>query len=96
MISMTPAEYMQGRADGYRIIDTSNTPSIPGAFYVDLTEINGEIEGISKDEKLLLVCNRGKRAYLTQNRMRYYGYTNTVVLEGSTLFNVVKPTSAKR
>lgn len=96
MVSMTPAEYMQGRADGYRIIDTSNTPSIPGAFYVDFTEINGEIEGISKDEKLLLVCNRGKRAYLTQNRMRYYGYTNTVVLEGSTLFNVVKPTSVKR
>ena len=95
MISMTPAEYMQGKADGYRIIDTSRTPAITGATYVDFTKINGEIEGIAKDEKLLIVCNRGRRAYLTQNRMRHYGYANTVVLEGSTLFNVVKATAVK-
>lgn len=95
MVSMTPAEYMKGKADGYRIIDTSRVPSIQGATYVDYTRINGEIDGISKDEKILLVCNRGRRAYLAQNRMRHYGYTNTVVLEGSTLFNVVKPTAVK-
>lgn len=95
MVSMTPAEYMQGNAEGFRIIDTSNVPSIQGATHVDFTRINGEIDGISRDEKLLLVCNRGRRAYLTQNRMRHFGYTNTVVLEGSTLFNVVKPTAVK-
>ena len=95
MVSMTPEEYMQGKADGYRIIDTSNTPSIEGATYVDFTKINGTVEGISKDEKLLLVCNRGRRAYLTQNRMRHFGYENTVVLEGSTIFNVVKATAVK-
>ena len=36
--------------------------------------------------KLLLVCTKGKRAYLTQNRLKYYGYTNTTVLEGGTTF----------
>lgn len=29
----------------------------------------------------------GKRAYLLQNRLKYYGYTNTKVLEGGTTFN---------
>ena len=42
------------------------------------------------DEKLLLICNKGKRAYLLQNRMKFYGYTNTRVLEGGTLFNDVE------
>ena len=36
------------------------------------------------------MCAKGKRAYFLQNRMRYYGYTNTVVLEGATFFNDVK------
>ena len=32
----------------------------------------------------------GKRAYFLQNRLKYFGYTNTVVLEGATFFNDVK------
>ena len=39
------------------------------------------------DEKLLLVCAKGKRAYLTQNRLRHYGYTDTLVLEGGVTVN---------
>lgn len=89
-VSMTPAEYASGKADNYRVIDASQAPSIHGATYVDFTKVNGEIKGIGKDEKLLLVCNRGKRAYFLQNRMKHFGYTNTVVLEGSTFFNDVK------
>lgn len=94
-VSMTPAEYAAGKAKGYRIIDVAPKPSIPGATFVDLTKVNGEIEGIGKDEKLLLVCVRAKRAYFLQNRMRYYGYTNTVVLEGATTFNDVKVDGVK-
>ncbi len=45
--------------------------------------------GFDKDEKLLLVCAKGKRAYMLQNRLKYYGYTNTRVLEGGTTFNQV-------
>lgn len=92
---MTPAEYAAGKAEGYRVIDVSPTPSIQGADFVDLTKVDGEIQGIGKEEKLLLVCSRGKRAYFLQNRMRHYGYQNTVVLEGATFFNQVKVPEAQ-
>lgn len=94
LVSMTPAEYAEGKADGYRVIDAGMKPSIHGADFVNLTEVNGEIPGIAKDEKLLLVCARGKRAYFLQNRLRHFGYTNTVVLEGSTVFNDVRVKNA--
>jgi len=38
-------------------------------------------------KKLLLVCDKGKRAYLLQQRLKAFGYTNTLVLEGGTIFN---------
>lgn len=84
--TMTPAQFANGEAEGYKIVDTSIAPSLPNAPYVQLTEVNGEIAGYGKDEKLLLVCNKGRRAYLLQNRMKFYGYTNTKVLEGGTTF----------
>ncbi|MDD7220299.1 MAG: FAD-dependent oxidoreductase, partial [Clostridia bacterium] len=90
LVSMTPAEFLQGKAEGYRIIDAGLKPSIHGADYVNLTDVNGEIPGIGKDEKILLVCAKGKRAYFLQNRLRHFGYTNTVVLEGATFFNDVR------
>ena len=93
-VSMTPAEYAAGKAEGYRVVDVQPEPAIRGAFYVNLGKVNGEIEGLGKDEKILLVCAKGKRAYFLQNRMRYYGYTNTVVLEGATFFNDVKVPNA--
>ena len=89
-VSMTPAEYAAGKAEGYKVVDVAPEPQIRGAFFVNLASVKGEIEGLGKDEKLLLVCARGKRAYFLQNRMRYYGYTNTVVLEGATFLNDVK------
>lgn len=90
LTSITPAEYKAGAAEGYKVMDVSLSPSIDGAPYIDLTKINGEVPGFGKDEKILVVCNKGKRAYLTQNRLKYYGYTNTVVLEGGNIFTDVK------
>lgn len=90
LVSMTPREYLDGKAEGYTIIDVAPTPSIRGARHIDLSKVNGELEGIAKDEKLLLVCVKGKRAYFLQNRLMHYGYTNTVVLEGATFFNEVR------
>lgn len=87
LVSMTPAEYAAGAAAGYRIIDVNAVPTIPGADFVDLAQVNGPLPGIGPDERLLLVCTRGKRAYFLQNRLRYYGYTHTAVLEGALTFN---------
>lgn len=90
IVSMTPAEYAAGKAEGYTVVDVAPEPSIRGAVYVNLGAVNGEIKGLGKEEKLLLVCAKGKRGYFLQNRLRHYGYTNTVVLEGATFFNDVK------
>ncbi len=92
--SFSPAEYAAGAAKEYTVLDILPAPGIPGARWVNLSETNGPIEGLRKDEKLLLVCNRGKRAYFLQNRLKALGYTNTRVLEGGVSFNVVKARAA--
>ena len=88
--TITPVAYANGEAEGYKVIDASINPSIDGAVYVDLAKVNGEMPEFKKDEKLLLVCTKGKRAYMLQNRLKYYGYTSTLVLEGGDTFNEVK------
>ena len=84
--SMTPAEFSEG-AEEYRIVDCAIQPSLPGRPFLDLTSIDGPVDGFGTDEKLLLVCTKGKRAYMVQNRLKYYGYTGTKVLEGGATFN---------
>ncbi len=88
--TFTPAQYAAGEARGYRVIDVSPAPAIPGATWVDLGKVNGPVEGLAKEEKLLLVCARGKRAYFLQNRLKAYGYTATRALEGGRTLNEVK------
>lgn len=80
---------MEGKAEGYKIIDASISPNIPGVPFVDLSKVHGELSEFDKDEKLLLVCTKGKRAYMLQKRLKSFGYTNTLVLEGGTSFNEV-------
>lgn len=93
--SMTPAEYAAGKAEGYRVLDVAPAPTIRGAEYIELANVNGDLPGIGKDEKLLLVCAKGKRGYFLQNRLRHFGYRNTVVLEGATFFNDVRVSGAE-
>ncbi|MGN0434611.1 MAG: FAD-dependent oxidoreductase [Bilifractor sp.] len=88
--SFTPREYAEGAAKEYRVIDAQPQPKIPGALWIDLTKVNGPVDGLGTDEKLLLVCAKGKRGYLLQNRLKAVGYTNTKVLEGGATFNRVK------
>lgn len=88
--SFTPAEYAAGAAKGYKVIDVSPAPAVPGAQWVDLSKVTGPIEGLDKDAKLLLVCAKGKRGYFLQNRLKAYGYTNTRALEGGLFVNNVK------
>lgn len=88
--TFTPVEYAAGEAEGYRMIDVSIQPATEGAPYVELTDVKGLIDGFDPEEKLLLVCNKGKRAYLLQNRMKFYGYKNTKALEGGNFFSDVE------
>jgi len=87
--SITPTDYRTGKAEGYKLIDASLNPSITGAPHLDLTKVTGKVADYSLDDKLLLVCSKGKRAYLLQNRLKHFGYTNTLVLEGGSIFNSI-------
>ncbi|MCD7867142.1 MAG: FAD-dependent oxidoreductase [Clostridiales bacterium] len=88
--TFTPAQYAAGKAKGCQVIDVHPAPTIPGAKWVDLASVNGPLEGIGKEEKLLLVCAKGKRGYFLQNRLKSLGYTNTRALEGGAFVNVVR------
>lgn len=88
--SMTPAEFIAGAAKGYTVLDAQPAPAIPNVRWIDLSSVNGPIEGLEKDTPLLLVCAKGKRGYFLQNRLKAFGYTNTKVLEGGAFFNEVK------
>ncbi|MDD2954798.1 MAG: FAD-dependent oxidoreductase [Oscillospiraceae bacterium] len=88
--SAGPAQYASGALDGWRVVDAGAATPIPGAFAVDLTRVDGPVPGLDPKEKLLLVCNRGKKAYLLQNRLRHFGYQNTLVLEGGAFFSPIK------
>ncbi len=88
--SFTPAEYAAGAAAGYRLVDAHPAPSLPAAEWLDLTKPQQALARFGKDEKLLLVCAKGKRGYLTQNKLKALGFVNTRVLEGGATFNVIK------
>ncbi len=85
--TMTPAEYLENKGAGYRIIDVSPQPVLSNALYVDVAKVNGPLEDIAMDEPLLLICVKGKRSYLLQQRLKHFGYTHTKVLEGAMWIN---------
>lgn len=87
--SISPAEYRAGAAEGYRVLDVSLQQAVEGAPFIDLSKVNGPLEEAKPEEKLLLVCTKGKRAYMLQNRLKALGYQNTLALEGGTTFTDV-------
>ncbi len=88
--SMSPAEYAAGAAKDYTVVDVQPAPGIPNARWINLSAVTEPIADLARDEKLLLVCTKGKRGYFLQNRLKALGYTNTLVLEGGVTFNEVK------
>ncbi len=88
--TFTPAEYAAGKAKGYKVIDVHPKATVPGAPWYDLTKVNGPLPDVAPDEKLLIVCAKGKRSYFMQNRLKAFGYTNTRVLEGGLWISNVK------
>ena len=72
--------------EGWVYVDVAKAPSVPGLPYVPVSAIKGPLEGIDPKAKVLLICTRGRNSYMAQNRLRRYGYENTAVLEGGTVF----------
>ncbi|OSB12314.1 FAD-dependent oxidoreductase [Paraclostridium bifermentans] len=73
--------------ESYKLADVNKIPQLEGVTYIDLTQLNGKIDGFELDDKILLVCARGKRAYLAYNRMKHFGYKDVQVLEGGLALN---------
>ncbi|MBN8047458.1 FAD-dependent oxidoreductase [Paraclostridium bifermentans] len=73
--------------ESYKLADVNKTPQLEGVTYIDLAQLNGKINGLELDDKILLVCARGKRAYLAYNRMKHFGYKDVKVLEGGLALN---------
>ncbi|PKK39469.1 NADH dehydrogenase [Clostridiaceae bacterium JG1575] len=91
--SMTPQEFQDLKEEeraGLTILDAAPAPNLSDARYINLTEVLGSIGDLDPNGRYLLVCQKGKRAYLLQNRLRHYGYEHTKVLEGGTTFNNLK------
>ncbi|EQK40329.1 FAD-dependent oxidoreductase [Paraclostridium bifermentans] len=73
--------------ESYKLADVNKTSQLEGVTYIDLAQLNGKIDGFELDDKILLVCARGKRAYLAYNRMKHFGYKDVQVLEGGLALN---------
>lgn len=73
--------------ESYKLADVNKTPQLEGVTYIDLAQLNGKIDEFELDDKILLVCARGKRAYLAYNRMKHFGYKDVQVLEGGLALN---------
>ncbi len=73
--------------ESYKLADVNKAPQLEGVTYIDLAQLNGKIDGFELDDKILLVCARGKRAYLAYNRMKHFGYKDVKVLEGGLALN---------
>ena len=48
------------KLDDYTVIDVNPSPSIRGARFINLTEVNGPIDGIDKDEKAPAGMQKGQ------------------------------------
>ena len=79
-------EYLQNQ-DMYKLADAGKKHQVLSIPYIDLTKIDGKVEGFELDDKILLICARGKRAYLTYNIMKHYGYQDVQILEGGLALN---------
>lgn len=90
--SITPAAYAAGAAAGYHLVDAHPAPTLPGAEWLNLADLAGFAAKHACDEKLLLVCARGKRGYLLQNKLRALGFEQTRVLEGGATCSVIRRT----
>ena len=88
--TISPEEYAATGAKDYKVVDVQAAATIPGASWADLDRPQTMENKFAKDEKILLVCTKGKRAYMMQKKLKALGYTNTKVLEGGVTFNTVK------
>ena len=79
-------DFVENQED-YKLADVNKKSQLEGIPFIDLSTINGKLDEFEYDDKILLVCARGKRAYLAYNRMKHFGYKDVQILEGGLALN---------
>lgn len=79
-------DFIENQED-YKLADVNKKPQLEGIPFIDLATLNGKLDEFEYDDKILLVCARGKRAYLAYNRMKHFGYKDVQILEGGLALN---------
>ncbi len=79
-------DFVENQED-YKLADVNKKPQLEGIPFIDLATLNGKLDEFEYDDKILLVCARGKRAYLAYNRMKHFGYKDVQILEGGLALN---------
>lgn len=79
-------DFVENQED-YKLADVNKKPQLEGIPFIDLATLNGKLDEFEYDDKILLVCARGKRAYLAYNRMKHFGYKDLQILEGGLALN---------
>lgn len=79
-------DFIENQED-YKLADVNKTSQLEGIPFIDLATLNGKLDSFDYDDKILLVCARGKRAYLAYNRMKHFGYKDVQILEGGLALN---------
>ncbi len=73
--------------ESWTIIDAGKNQVIPQLRHVGVQSVNGQIRDIPFDSKVAILCAGGRWSYLTEDRMRRYGYSDVHSIEGGTVFN---------
>ncbi len=88
--TVTPSEFKSLNLSEYKVVDINSPSTVEGAEAFTLAEITDDFDSYPKDEKMVLLCNKGRKAFLAQNKLEKLGYENTKVLEGGIVFTDVE------
>jgi len=97
MKSLSPGEFLEKQkkekedcGNNCIVVDAGAIPSLKNCVSINLTELCDKPDNLEENDEILLVCKKGKGAYLSQCRLKCHGYEKTKVLEGGTTFNKVE------
>jgi NADPH-dependent 2,4-dienoyl-CoA reductase/sulfur reductase-like enzyme/rhodanese-related sulfurtransferase len=86
---MNPLDVDQSVADGAIVLDVREAGeqqdkplNIPRAVGLPLDRLRSELAGVPSDKKIILLCQRGGRAYQAAIYLQDAGFTNVAVLGG--------------
>ncbi len=79
--TITATEFKSLDLSEYIILDISKRPTIAGAEFIEFSEITKDLAKYDKEQKIIIICPRGRRAFVAHRALVQLGFKNTFVLE---------------